>query len=876
MANYSQLLEIVGEVFASKADHHEMDVVSAFFADRPDLFQDLYENKHEVFLGRRGTGKTMVLKHLSFDSRLHRSPVPLSHPTFAVDFIGFYVPLALEDQPIVGPENDLELQAIFGHWFNLVTLIPALDAIAVLKNSPQISHGALNTFAKEVGNQIFGYDCIDLSSLQQWIRQQEKDIRDCCNWPRVISVEKADHYLRMQPKITTTRSFHTTLTGFLSTLLAPLFSGKPRFFFLLDRFDEVCAERQRVVQHVVQVHPGQAYYIKLGVTHATKLHLVGVTSQDCRILNIEHDINSVAYEAFCEAVLKRRFAVIREKLKAQEIDVNIVKLFEDPQQLLPNLSFDEQARSVKAPSSRQIALWNESPGKEAQAFQKLLAADQIPIFSGIQHLAALSSGCIRIFIEITHRVIAHALLKNPEVVVAEQAIPPDLQHQAIEIETEQRHSQELKTNICATTKDSEVQTAAHKLIEWLLRQFAKSLNSGSVAAHLFALQNNVTLSDEKEQRLRDALVVLDLLGLITERTPQGTRPSENILYSVARTFAPKYKTPPIECGCLNITTEDLRSAIDPHRSQRIVPDLPLTEQLNCFYATGFRSPWENALRDHFRQHAFPHNHLRYMDGEDEHVGSRQIGRAVQNLISTAAFLIAEISDFNENVCFEMGQCVALELWFYGIKNRLSEKQAPNETIKEMLDSLKYDRYDLTPEPTSFGDTQTWDFKSADEVVKKISDRFRKLTDKKRKAVNPFDNNQRLGLIRESRTRSIFLYADETELMATWLQDFEGQIMTDLRSNVTRDQGSSYNGSYTLKYLEAIARSSHCIIDITNKNPYCGFLLGYTVGREKKHLAVWRRGTNSLITNYRGEAGKNEYDNKDELWQVIRNFVQSPP
>lgn len=309
------LLQIIGEVFAGKADHHEMEIVAAYFADRSDLFRDLHENKHEVVLGRRGTGKTMVLKHLSFDSQLHLSKVSASSQGFTTDFAGFYVSLALEDQPKVGPEDDPKLEAVFDHWFNLLTLIPVLAVLEKLSPNPRLSKASIERFTTEVSTNLFGQKFNDLDEFKRWVADQERDIRECCSWPVNQSLAKATDYINGLQKITSVRSFHARLITLLKDLLTPLFPRGPRFYFLLDRFDEVSPERQNVIKHIIQVRPGQAYFVKLGVSHSTKLHLMGVTYQDYRILNIEHDVQSSAYSTFCETVLKKRFAVIREKLK---------------------------------------------------------------------------------------------------------------------------------------------------------------------------------------------------------------------------------------------------------------------------------------------------------------------------------------------------------------------------------------------------------------------------------------------------------------------------------------------------------------------------------------------------------------------------------
>lgn len=103
MAELDIVLRVIGEVFKPKADEYDPEIVAAYFADRPDLLRTLYDQKHQVVLGRKGTGKTMVLKHLSLPSQIHRNNVAVEDDSFSVDFIGFYVSLGEETQPSVGP-----------------------------------------------------------------------------------------------------------------------------------------------------------------------------------------------------------------------------------------------------------------------------------------------------------------------------------------------------------------------------------------------------------------------------------------------------------------------------------------------------------------------------------------------------------------------------------------------------------------------------------------------------------------------------------------------------------------------------------------------------------------------------------------------------
>lgn len=616
------LLKVIGEVFAGKADHHEMEIVAAYFADRPDLFTDLQASKHEVVLGRRGTGKTMVLKHMSFESQLRSSVYPIDSIHFCIDFIGFYVSLGLEYQPKIGPEDDPNLETVFDHWFNLMTLLPVLNVLEQLRPNPKFSIKAFERFTSELSLSLFGKLCKNPNEFSVIVAEQEREIRECCNWSPNEALAKASAYLNQLPKITSVRTFLATLTTSLQKLLAPIFQRQPNFYFLIDRFDEVCLERQQVIQHVIQVRPGQTYYVKLGVSHTTKLHLTELTNQDYRILNIEHDVLSDTYTSFCVAVLEKRFAAIRAKLLENDALCHYSSLFKDPQKLLPKVSFDEQASNITG-TPHQQNLWEDHHDPELDSYRTILSAGKIPLLAGVKDIAALSSGCIRVLVEITHRIITYALIHDVDLILQEQYIPADIQHNAIVIETDQRFSQELDTSISATTKEPAIQRAAHNILDSLLRKFAQTLYT-EPAIHSFQVLGEWPHSEEEHGDLLEAVSVLDRLGLVSPMQSGNVAGTVRHTYSVSRIFAVKYKLPPIVCGYLVLTMEDLHRSANPNWSRKhtTVSGLDLLEPIVVFYATGFRANWDNALRQSFRETIFAANDLSYLDGSDEHSRSQ--------------------------------------------------------------------------------------------------------------------------------------------------------------------------------------------------------------------------------------------------------------
>ncbi|MCI0564766.1 MAG: hypothetical protein MN733_40385, partial [Nitrososphaera sp.] len=224
------------------------------------------------------------------------------------------------------------------------------------------------------------------------------------------------------------------------------------------------------------------------------------------------------------------------------------------------------------------------------------------------------------------------------------------------------------------------------------------------------------------------------------------------------------------------------------------------------------------------------------------------------------------------VCHEIGIGIALGKCCYRIKNDQHSCPAPDEAIGTVLSSLKYQAYQCNPSATCVDSIAPSDTQAIEDAIRKLTEQFRKLSKAKRNNVNPFKTSAELHLIQKPDTTTVFLFSDKSASMWPWTKDFSNQIREDLGLGVSADPGTSYDGPEALKYLQLAARSTHCIIDVTNKNRFAWFLVGFSEGFERRPLAAWKQGTDSMITDYRGQASNAKYDNKDELWHTIKQFI----
>ena len=543
MPTTDSLCEILSEVFAAKAEKYDFEIVAAFFADRPELLREIHEPTHAVILGRRGTGKTMVLKYLSLPSQLHSSDVPVSNANFALDFAGFYLSLDINIQPTVGPEHDENLAPVFGHWFNLATLLPVLDGVERLRAHPKLSTIAVEKFAISVSQLAFGVSTSSTEQLLEQLNGRIAEIWEASNYPPQEATRRLLHLTNDLRKISSTRRFHTDLSEIVAGLLRPIFRNDPKFYFLLDRFDGVSKQRQDVIRDLIQVRQGQKYFVELGVDHPSRLHLSELSTHDYRILDIERRLDPTGYARFAERVLHKRFEAIRDRLKRAGESTEVVELFGAADLLLPALSFQDQAARVGT-AGQQESLWGSSCPADIQAFQALVRAKQAILYSGLSTIIALSSGCIRFFIETVHSVLREACEKRHlPTLLHERCVPFDVQDEALRKEVHGQFTQAFPTDIHAIIGDSAVEDAAEKLLRHFYYQFHRSLSSGDPYLHEVTIEGHQPANSEEV--LVRALAGLDRLGYVIPDT--NSRPGYlTDGFSISRLFSIEFNIPPIQ------------------------------------------------------------------------------------------------------------------------------------------------------------------------------------------------------------------------------------------------------------------------------------------------------------------------------------------
>jgi hypothetical protein len=217
----------------------------------PAYFPDLERPRPCVLIGGRGTGKTTVLRCLSYEGQFALDRDPSKIPEWA--YYGFYYRVNTNRvSAFQGPELPPERwQKLFGHYINLLlcqNVTKFLDWYAEACPSAPAMDGAL---CLEVSRSLNVEDATDLATLRSSIRKGLSDFE------RLLNNIKAE------------QSLPISLQGapldilFAGLRQMPQFAEKS-FFFLLDEYENLLDDQQVVVNSLLK-HATVDYTFKIGV-----------------------------------------------------------------------------------------------------------------------------------------------------------------------------------------------------------------------------------------------------------------------------------------------------------------------------------------------------------------------------------------------------------------------------------------------------------------------------------------------------------------------------------------------------------------------------------------------------------------------------------
>jgi hypothetical protein len=460
--NMNQLSKMLGLYKAEWLDEKLFELFN-----EPTYFHELQTKRPCVLIGGRGTGKTTVLKGLSYKGQLAFSK---NDSTKIADweFIGLYFRVNTNRATAFrGPEiTEDKWTSYFGHYLNLSLCQLILDFIKWREEKTGVTITLSTTKLRLICATLSLTEVANLAELAEeidyLILEFEASINTICDKPpENISMLGAP----------------------LDILANALVESGPllgkQFFFLIDEFENFEDYQQKVVNTIIK-HANSSYTFKIGVRElgwrqrATLNPNEQLTSPaDYARLNISEQLSDSRFNAFAEKVVQSRLGHYVEKPKSllpELSEMNEAELLLEKdyvsntlKKLTPHLSEAERIGATKLRPGELYFLeyWSQNP-KNNQLFHECLISRLLDdtewkkrlnnhfyaslfaikqgksgirkFYAGWDVFVTLANGNIRYLLELVHTAFLLHIEKNNENEVSTLAeISFDLQTKAAEM-----------------------------------------------------------------------------------------------------------------------------------------------------------------------------------------------------------------------------------------------------------------------------------------------------------------------------------------------------------------------------------------------------------------------------------------------------------
>lgn len=323
----AQAREQLSQLFGSYKAEWLKDKIFTLFKE-PAYFPDLTTASPCILMGGRGTGKTTVLRCLSYEGQFALSGSDArSIPQWS--YYGMYYRVNTNRvTAFKGDElSDRQWIRLFSHYLNLrlCTLIFQFTRWYSL-NAPtpiELSRAA----CKKIGKSLHVDDAETITELQQQVEIAQFEFEAYIN--NVVDGDRPGISMAAAP-----------VDALTSALLAlPQFEGK-NFFFLLDEYENLEDYQQQVVNTYIK-HSGELYTFKIGVRELgwrrrTTLQEIEqlISPADYVMINIGERLRGERFRKFARSVCNERFAFLSNAVPGASIEVT---------KILPGIDENEEA-----------------------------------------------------------------------------------------------------------------------------------------------------------------------------------------------------------------------------------------------------------------------------------------------------------------------------------------------------------------------------------------------------------------------------------------------------------------------------------------------------------------------------------------------------
>jgi hypothetical protein len=349
-------------LFAHKGEWLNQELYDLYYS--PSYLPELQENQSCVLIGGRGTGKTTVLKGLSYEGQ-HKL---VNKNISSWRFIGVYHRIdsntfsALKGLGL----SEEDWQRPFAHYINLVICNLVIEMLAWSQRQPECEAIILNDnkwvrFQKSL-------------ALPDWTEEATELTIQLLSERIELAITQFEIYINNildpdihKPTLSILGSPITVLLDAVHTL--PQFAGKP-LYILFDEYESFADYQQRIVNTLIKQSAGRNYCFKIGVRELgwRVKHTLNdqelASPNDFRSISINDSLSGATFKRFAESVCNRRLA----KLKVALADNLTVKT------LLPGISNLEESKLLGVEALTKKILSESAsllPTEKLEALKKL-------------------------------------------------------------------------------------------------------------------------------------------------------------------------------------------------------------------------------------------------------------------------------------------------------------------------------------------------------------------------------------------------------------------------------------------------------------------------------------------------------------------------
>jgi len=297
----------------------------------PSYFPELETDRPCVLLGGRGTGKTTVLKCLSYDGKFQleqKKDIPTAPSSWP--YFGFYYKVNTNRVPAFsGPElSDSQWSKVFGHYVNVLLCNEALKFAEWYREKFNDAPTLPSDVCEEISSSLF----VEVSNSQSELASQvRKGLRRFESLLNNLSPDEL-------PKLSIQGQPIDDLCAAMLEL--PQFKKKS-FFFIIDEYENLL-DYQQVILNTLIKHCGEFYTFKIGIKELGWRQRATlneneqlVSPADYERIDIGQRLDTETFKEFAESV-----CLIRAQ---QEDSLRTISSLED---LLPGMTSYEEAERL--------------------------------------------------------------------------------------------------------------------------------------------------------------------------------------------------------------------------------------------------------------------------------------------------------------------------------------------------------------------------------------------------------------------------------------------------------------------------------------------------------------------------------------------------